>query len=485
MKKFSTLILALMLALSLAACGGNGIDTDAAPSADPTFGGQPTAATDDLAVYRSVFDDLKNQIATEDYQWNGVQEGSGLGELTLANYRYLLRDMDSDGARELFLFTDESNYCVTDDTTYPYTLIAVFTITDEEPELLKEFWSRSRGYLTVGNYILNEWSDGADDSGIDFYWFADNKSFGPMSGRNIINLDSNPDPDYKVDESIEPLPIPGAATEQLTGDATLPRQKEITVTREGFKETFTATLVTSSRFNYSIYMLPDFEFLELDDGDYIRPIYEPGTVMPVNIGMKLYSADLSQELRDDIETDEENAAYVEYAYWELRDAVIQAEFTYIFEMTEGMAVLMRAMADTIQDAPASDTTESADDYVYESDDGWQITIPAAIKNSFEIETASEDLKDCFVNVTYGDITALCVSIVEVQSEDDVNSMDSVRTITIDGTQWAIGTTLDVSYTPDEGFDSTARQEYLTYRENLETFTDFQRAIIESFRATGE
>jgi hypothetical protein len=72
--------------------------------------------------------------------------------------------MDSDGVNELFLYADESSYCVTDGAAYPYTLIAVFTITDGEPELLKEFWSRNRGYLTVGNYILNEWSDGADDT---------------------------------------------------------------------------------------------------------------------------------------------------------------------------------------------------------------------------------------------------------------------------------------------------------------------------------
>ncbi|MDR2646772.1 MAG: hypothetical protein LBB67_01400 [Oscillospiraceae bacterium] len=191
MKKFSTLIFALVLVLSLAACGGNGIDTNTAPSATPSSGGQSAAATDDLAVY------------------------------------------------------------------------------------------------------------------------------------------------------------------QFPENTTLPRQKEITVTREGFEEAFVGTLVTSSRFNYSIYMLPDFEFLELDDCDYIRPIYEPGTVMPVDIGIKLYSADSSQERRDDIETDEKNEAYIEYAYWKLRDIVIQVEFTYTFEMADGMAVLMRAMAETMQDAPVS------------------------------------------------------------------------------------------------------------------------------------
>jgi hypothetical protein len=167
-------------------------------------------ASGDWTAYRSVFDDLKNQIATQDYKWNGVQESSGLGGRTFSDYCYLLRDINSDGVNELFLYADESDNG-TDDPDY--SLIAVFTITDGEAELLMEFWSRSRGYLTYGNYILNEWSDSADDSGIDYYWFDDNRSFAPMSGRNIINLDSNPHPDYKVDESIQPLTVPDLATE--------------------------------------------------------------------------------------------------------------------------------------------------------------------------------------------------------------------------------------------------------------------------------
>ncbi|MDR0653521.1 MAG: right-handed parallel beta-helix repeat-containing protein [Synergistaceae bacterium] len=121
------------------------------------------------------------------------------------------------------------------------------------------------------------------------------------------------------------------------------------------------------------------------------------------------------------------------------------------------------------------------DYVYESADGWQITIPAAIKDSYEIETITEG---CSVNVTYGGITAHCVSIVKVQSEEDLDFMDSVRTITVNGTEWAIGTETGVSYIPDEGFDSTESQEYQTYMENLETFSGFQRKIIESFQAAG-
>lgn len=144
----------------------------------------------------------------------------------------------------------------------------------------------------------------------------------------------------------------------------------------------------------------------------------------------------------------------------------------------GSAAVSPAVNDTISPAGA--------DYVYRSADGWQITIPAAIKDSYEIETLSEeDSGSCFVNVTYEGITALCVSIVKVSSEEDLEFMDSVRTITVNGAEWAIGTTTDVSYAPDEGFDSTESQEYQTYMENRESFGDFQGKIIKSFQAAAK
>jgi hypothetical protein len=145
--------------------------------------------------------------------------------------------------------------------------------------------------------------------------------------------------------------------------------------------------------------------------------------------------------------------------------------------------LVLAAALTLTTAPAR--SDDAD-LVYESADGWQITIPAAIKDSYEIETSSgEDSESYFVNVTYGGITALCVSIIKVQSEDDLEMMDSVRTITVNGTKWAIGTSTDVSYVPDEGFDSTESQEYQAYMENRESFGGFQRKILESFQAAAK
>jgi hypothetical protein len=148
-----------------------------------------------------------------------------------------------------------------------------------------------------------------------------------------------------------------------------------------------------------------------------------------------------------------------------------------------LITLAMVLALTLTAAPAY---PDAADYVYESADGWQITIPAAIKDSYEIEALSEeDAERRFVNVTYGGITALCVFIVKVQSEEDLEIMDSVRRITVNGTEWAIGTETGVSYIPDEGFDSTESQEYKTYMENRESFGGFQRKIIESFQAAAK
>jgi hypothetical protein len=118
------------------------------------------AAPGDLASYKPVFDDLKNQIKTGKYEWNGVHENTGQGGFTIKQYGYLLRDMDSDGVNELLLFADDSEY----NEYKTDSLVAAFAIKNGKPEMLKEFWLRSRGYLTNSNYILNEASDGADDS---------------------------------------------------------------------------------------------------------------------------------------------------------------------------------------------------------------------------------------------------------------------------------------------------------------------------------
>jgi hypothetical protein len=199
------------------------------------------AADGGLAAYKSVFDDLKRQIKNEEYDWNGVAEASGSAGFTLSGYRCLLRDMNSDGVDELFLFSK-----LDDD----FILIAVFTMTKGKPELLKEFWSRSSGYLTTGNYIVNEWSNGAADSGVSVYKFSKGNGlvvadgyeerydedaektltgrYETSDGRIFFSFDDEAEtekavwrsmskeelnkikdnPDYNADVSIEPLPIP-------------------------------------------------------------------------------------------------------------------------------------------------------------------------------------------------------------------------------------------------------------------------------------
>jgi hypothetical protein len=159
------------------------------------------SSADELKIYQPVFDDLKQQIETEEIAWAGIIDFSG-SPLRMSDYRYLLRDLDSDGVSELLIFGkgwDESAL---------YPLIAAFTIADGDPKMLDEFWARSRGYLTVKNYILNEGSSGADDSGVTVYKLSGGE-LRKVEAPDLPDTDEDGyEGDYALDNSIEPLPIP-------------------------------------------------------------------------------------------------------------------------------------------------------------------------------------------------------------------------------------------------------------------------------------
>jgi hypothetical protein len=210
MRKLIIMILAPTLILTLFACGsgksnskGGGLTTTTPP--------QTMDQSAELELYQPVFDNLKSQIATNDYIWEGVQEGSGLSGYGIDNYYYLLKDLDLFGEGgnidELLIYMDGEE--IREDeagTVIPYTLVAVFTLSKGKPILLKEFWSRSRGYLTVGAYILNEWSNGAEDSGVTVYELKN----GALAKVNIdLELSGNYEiNDYNLATTMAPLPIP-------------------------------------------------------------------------------------------------------------------------------------------------------------------------------------------------------------------------------------------------------------------------------------
>ncbi|MDR1764643.1 MAG: hypothetical protein LBR77_00810 [Lachnospiraceae bacterium] len=90
-----------------------------------------------VEAYRPVFDDLKNQIETDDYTWPFAEEFPSLCTLDLDTYRYLLWDEDDDGLCELFVYANFQIYA--EGATGPiFDTIAVFTISDGSPEMLDD-----------------------------------------------------------------------------------------------------------------------------------------------------------------------------------------------------------------------------------------------------------------------------------------------------------------------------------------------------------
>ena len=125
----------------------------------------------------------------------------------------------------------------------------------------------------------------------------------------------------------------------------LPDQIEITVYREGFPDTYIGTLAISSRFGYTVYILPDFEFLEIDGCDLIATKEDPPDVSIIY--MQIYEANVAEPIRDN---ETENDIFSEYKRVTLEDKVIEIQFNYPTEAVEGGAVLLRAMADSIRAA---------------------------------------------------------------------------------------------------------------------------------------
>ncbi|MDR1856241.1 MAG: hypothetical protein LBR22_03665 [Desulfovibrio sp.] len=119
-----------------------------------------SAATNDLTIYQSVFDNLKLALASDTIWLNGILEAKMSGS-TIKDFSYMLKDMDGNGIQELFLYDGGSKL-----------LIAVFTIANNKVELLQEFWSKNSGYLTVNDQILTDWTNGTDNSRVSVFSFA-------------------------------------------------------------------------------------------------------------------------------------------------------------------------------------------------------------------------------------------------------------------------------------------------------------------------
>ncbi len=117
---------------------------------------------------------------------------------------------------------------------------------------------------------------------------------------------------------------------------------EMTVTREGMSEVMTGTLRVSDA-GYAIYLLPDFQFLTVDDGDIIMP-RDDSLLLPT-ILMKIVPSDGVSPLPE-AETTE--GFRVVYQRVTAGARTFDVMLTYPLEAAEGGAVLLHCMLDTLR-----------------------------------------------------------------------------------------------------------------------------------------
>jgi len=109
---------------------------------------------ENIELYYS--DTLKYAIEKNDlsYHWTCMIAEPPLysEEFNTAGFGYILHDMNNDGISELFLVGGN------------HTILAVFTVANEEPVLLTAFWSRHRGVLSEEGFLVCSGSSGAADN---------------------------------------------------------------------------------------------------------------------------------------------------------------------------------------------------------------------------------------------------------------------------------------------------------------------------------
>lgn len=87
------------------------------------------------------------------YEWGSmlIDAKEGLSNPTKASFGYILKDINADKIPELFLVRDD------------YTILAIFTLSDNKPYLLGAFWSRQKAVVLDSYELYVMRSGGAQD----------------------------------------------------------------------------------------------------------------------------------------------------------------------------------------------------------------------------------------------------------------------------------------------------------------------------------
>lgn len=152
----------------------------AAITAFPAFAEMPAQYSE---LIKSIQDDFANGLPaynqnTDDSQMSMYYDNSHYRTGDLSGYAYALMDLDGNGVDEL-LFVEASDYSIDD----------IWTVENSNLVHVAHGFVRSTYYLTADGQIVNEWSSGAYDNGVDYY---------KLQGSKLVKVRSENYPTYSV-----------------------------------------------------------------------------------------------------------------------------------------------------------------------------------------------------------------------------------------------------------------------------------------------
>ena len=220
---------------------------------------------------------------------------------------------------------------------------------------LEEYWELLKEDFETADFSFSDGGKGYCRKAnvyTDFAYFT-------YDGAIIFSINHSSDPQwYNENEALvyaiaKTLALSPASPSYISpgapGDNNLPEVLDITVVREGMKETYKGTLAVSERNGYGIYLLPDYKYGEENGVVYIEPKPESGIMS--EIMMIIYMVPTNTPVSESFE---EYNAYnkitivSEFKQFTVGAKTFEIQFMYPSEAAEGGLAMLRAMADTLR-----------------------------------------------------------------------------------------------------------------------------------------
>ena len=125
-------------------------------------------------ILNSHLDVLKNDVDSNELESKNMSpmynEIKTAGDNYMDQVGYVYYDVNVDGIDELLIGE------ISDDANYAGIIYDMYTMVDRKPAHVVSGWDRNRYYVSKGGMIENEYSDGADSSGLSVYILESNST---------------------------------------------------------------------------------------------------------------------------------------------------------------------------------------------------------------------------------------------------------------------------------------------------------------------